>query len=71
MREIMWIHTCNNNTEDDVLNDAYIKMIMIICIHKKYTLQILAKNKQQSHNLIMPVYKNLFSFINQMSENNS
>ena len=26
-------------------------MIMIICIHKKRTLQIMAKNKQQSHNL--------------------
>ena len=30
-------------------------MIMIICIHKKDALQIMAKNKQQSINLRMPV----------------
>ena len=32
---------------------AYIRMI--ICIHKKDTLQIMAKNKQKSYNLTMPV----------------
>ena len=30
-------------------------MIMIICIHKKDTLQILVDNKQQSPNLGLPV----------------
>ena len=29
-------------------------MIMIICIHEKDTLQIVADKKQQSSNLIMP-----------------
>ena len=38
------------------------KIIMIIFIHKKDTLQIMSKNKQQSRNLRMPVegYKNIF-----------
>ena len=41
---------------------AYMIMIMIIFIHKKDTLQITANNKQQSHNLRIPVesYENLF-----------
>ena len=33
-------------------------MMMIIFIHKKYTLQIMANYKQQSPNLIMPIESN-------------
>ena len=33
-------------------------MMMIICIHKKDTLQITATNKQQTPNLRMPVESN-------------
>ena len=37
---------------------------MIICIHEKSSLRIMAKNKPQSLNLIMPVgsYKNFFGW---------
>ena len=33
---------------------SIIIMMMIILGHEKYTLQFMAKNKQQSHNLRMP-----------------
>ena len=36
----------------------YMIMMMIICIHKKDTLQITATNKQQTPNLRMPVESN-------------
>ena len=43
---------CNTHTHTHTPMHA---MMMIICIHEKDTLQIMATNKQQSPNLRMPV----------------
>ena len=43
----------------------YIHMIIIICIHKKYTLRIMVTNIQHSPNLRMPIesYKKIIWLI--------